>query len=404
MPAVAMTDHGNMFGAYEFQKTVAAAGLTPIIGIEAYVAPESRFHREPVYWGEQHQRKTDEATGRGGDISASGSYLHKTLLAASAQGLRNLFKISSLASLEGHYRKWPRMDDELLEQYHEGIIATTGCPSGRGPDPAAARPVRRGAEDRREVPGHLRQGELLPGADGPRHPDRDRGPRRPAAHRQAPEHPAPGHQRLALRHRGPEERPRRAAVRGHQLPGGRPDPVPVLRRGLLPAHRRRDARPGLLRRVGRGVPEHAPDRRAGRVLRGSVRPPGPGRQVPRPGRGNRDELAAQGSGQGRGRPLRRPGPGGGDRADRVRAGRHRADGVPRLLPRGRRHLPVRPGERHRARAGPRVGDRQHGRLRHRDHRAGPDRALRCCSSGSSTPSASACPTSTWTSTSAAAAT
>ncbi|MGH3296460.1 MAG: PHP domain-containing protein, partial [Trebonia sp.] len=130
MPAVAMTDHGNMFGAYEFQKTVAAAGLTPIIGIEAYVAPESRAHKQPVFWGEQHQRKTDEATGRGGDISASGSYLHKTLLAASAQGLRNLFRISSLASLEGYYRKWPRMDDELLEQYHEGIIATTGCPSG----------------------------------------------------------------------------------------------------------------------------------------------------------------------------------------------------------------------------------------------------------------------------------
>jgi len=63
-------------------------------------------------------------------VSATGSYLHKTLLAASAQGLRNLMKISSLASLEGHYRKYPRMDDELLEQYHEGIIATTGCPSG----------------------------------------------------------------------------------------------------------------------------------------------------------------------------------------------------------------------------------------------------------------------------------
>ena len=130
MPAVAMTDHGNMFGAYEFQKTVAGAGLTPIIGIEAYVAPESRLHKQPVYWGDQAQRKTDEATGRGGDVSASGSYLHKTLLAASAQGLRNLMKISSLASLDGYYRKWPRMDDELLEQYHEGIIATTGCPSG----------------------------------------------------------------------------------------------------------------------------------------------------------------------------------------------------------------------------------------------------------------------------------
>ena len=63
-------------------------------------------------------------------MSATGSYLHKTLLAVNAQGLRNLFKISSLASLEGHYRKWPRMDDDLFDRYHEGIIATTGCPSG----------------------------------------------------------------------------------------------------------------------------------------------------------------------------------------------------------------------------------------------------------------------------------
>ena len=130
MPAVAMTDHGNMFGAYEFHREVTKAGLKPIIGIEAYVAPASRFHKQPVYWGEPHQRKTDEATGRGGDVSATGSYLHKTLLAVNAQGLRNLFKISSLASLEGHYRKWPRMDDDLFDRYHEGIVATTGCPSG----------------------------------------------------------------------------------------------------------------------------------------------------------------------------------------------------------------------------------------------------------------------------------
>ncbi len=129
MSALAMTDHGNMFGAYEFQKAVGAAGLKPILGIEAYVAPVSRMHREPVFWGEPHQRKADEATGLGGDISASGSYLHMTLLAVSAQGLRNLMKISSLASLEGHYRKWPRMDDELLSEHHEGIVATTGCPS-----------------------------------------------------------------------------------------------------------------------------------------------------------------------------------------------------------------------------------------------------------------------------------
>ncbi|MCO6006409.1 DNA polymerase III subunit alpha [Actinoallomurus purpureus] len=130
MPAVAMSDHGNMFGSYEFYGAATKAGITPIIGIEAYVAPVSRFHKEPVLWGERSQRKSNETTGEGGDVSASGSYLHKTMWAATAQGLRNLFKISSLASLEGHYRKWPRMDDELFEQYGEGIIATTGCPSG----------------------------------------------------------------------------------------------------------------------------------------------------------------------------------------------------------------------------------------------------------------------------------
>ncbi|MBW8486752.1 DNA polymerase III subunit alpha [Actinomadura parmotrematis] len=130
MPGVAMSDHGNMFGAYEFWKAAQKNAIKPIIGIEGYVAPESRFVKKPILWGEPHQKKTNEATGEGGDVSASGSYLHKTMWARSAQGLRNLFKISSLASLEGHYRKWPRMDDELFAQYGEGIIATTGCPSG----------------------------------------------------------------------------------------------------------------------------------------------------------------------------------------------------------------------------------------------------------------------------------
>src|SRR5262245_54181545 len=98
MPAVAMSDHGNMFGAYEFYGAAAKAGIKPIIGIEGYCAPESRFHKQPVLWGDPSQRKSNEETGEGGDVSASGSYLHKTLWAATARGLRNLFKISSLAS------------------------------------------------------------------------------------------------------------------------------------------------------------------------------------------------------------------------------------------------------------------------------------------------------------------
>ncbi|MFF4777589.1 DNA polymerase III subunit alpha [Microtetraspora fusca] len=129
MPAIGMTDHGNMFGAYEFHSVAAKTGVKPIIGIEAYVAPESRRHKKPVFWGTPGQRSTDEETGQGGDVSGNGSYLHMTLLAENATGVRNLFRMSSLASTEGYYYK-PRMDRELLAEYSAGIIATTGCPGG----------------------------------------------------------------------------------------------------------------------------------------------------------------------------------------------------------------------------------------------------------------------------------
>jgi DNA polymerase-3 subunit alpha len=128
MPAVGMTDHGNMYGAEEFYRQARKNDVKPIIGIEAYVAPNSRFHKKPVFWGEARQRSTD-AFGEGGDVSGAGSYTHMTMLAKNATGLRNLFKISSLASIEGYYRK-PRSDRELISDHAEGIIATTGCPSG----------------------------------------------------------------------------------------------------------------------------------------------------------------------------------------------------------------------------------------------------------------------------------
>jgi DNA polymerase-3 subunit alpha len=128
MPAVAMTDHGNMYGADEFYQTARRAGLKPIIGIEAYLAPASRYHKKPIFWGEAKQRNADEL-GEGGDVSGGGAYTHMTMLAADAAGLRNLFRLSSMASMQGYYRK-PRMDRELIAEHSEGIIATTGCPSG----------------------------------------------------------------------------------------------------------------------------------------------------------------------------------------------------------------------------------------------------------------------------------
>ena len=119
MPAIAMTDHGNVFGAYEFYKTAKANNIKPIIGIEAYVAPESRFDKRRVKWAE----------GGEDDVSAGGAYTHMTILAENNEGLSNLFKLSSLASLEGFYYK-PRVDRELLSRYASGLIGTTGCAGG----------------------------------------------------------------------------------------------------------------------------------------------------------------------------------------------------------------------------------------------------------------------------------
>ena len=119
MPAIAITDHGNVFGAFDFNRKAIKAGVKPIIGIEAYVAPESRFTKSRVKWGD----------GGEDDVSGGGAYTHMTLLAENNEGLGNLFRLASLASLEGYYYK-PRMDRELISQYSKGIIATTGCPGG----------------------------------------------------------------------------------------------------------------------------------------------------------------------------------------------------------------------------------------------------------------------------------
>ncbi|RMI43571.1 DNA polymerase III subunit alpha [Streptomyces triticirhizae] len=122
MSHIAVTDHGNLHGAYDFFQQARAADVTPIIGIEAYVAPESRRHKRRVTWGQPHQKRDD--------VSGSGGYTHKTIWASNATGLHNLFRLSSDAYTEGFFVKWPRMDKETISQYSEGLIASTGCPSG----------------------------------------------------------------------------------------------------------------------------------------------------------------------------------------------------------------------------------------------------------------------------------
>ncbi|MFW5474750.1 DNA polymerase III subunit alpha [Knoellia sp. CPCC 206450] len=123
MPALAMTDHGYLYGAHEFWRKAQGTGVKPIIGLEAYVTPGThRTDKTRVKWG-------DERTRPGDDVSGSGAYTHMTLLAKNNNGLRNLFKMDSQASLDQVYAKWPRLDRELIDQHGQGLIATTGCPS-----------------------------------------------------------------------------------------------------------------------------------------------------------------------------------------------------------------------------------------------------------------------------------
>jgi DNA polymerase-3 subunit alpha len=120
-PAVAITDHGNMYGVLDFYKEAREAGIKPIIGIEAYMAAESRFER-PLRRG-----RLDDTGGE----SEEGEklYYHLTLLAGDNRGYKNLLKLSSEAYLSGYFYK-PRADWELLDLYHGGVIATTGCLGG----------------------------------------------------------------------------------------------------------------------------------------------------------------------------------------------------------------------------------------------------------------------------------
>lgn len=120
MPAIAITDHGNTFGAFDFWKQARDRGIKPIIGMEAYLTPgTARDDFTRVRWGD----------GGGDDVSGGGAYTHMTLLAESTAGMHNLFRLSSRSSMEGYYFK-PRADRELLNTYASGLIATTGCPSG----------------------------------------------------------------------------------------------------------------------------------------------------------------------------------------------------------------------------------------------------------------------------------
>ncbi len=133
MPAVAMTDHGNLFGAIEFYQAAKKEGVKPIIGCEVYITPRSRHERSELYFlgeGPHQGRKINNAS------------FHLILLAQNETGYKNLLKIVSLSHIEGFYFR-PRVDFELLSRYREGIIALSGCLKGQ-----IAYMLNRGDEDR----------------------------------------------------------------------------------------------------------------------------------------------------------------------------------------------------------------------------------------------------------------
>ncbi|MFN8119078.1 MAG: DNA polymerase III subunit alpha [Micropruina glycogenica] len=120
MSALAVTDHGNLFGAYEWYKVAKGSAVKPIIGLEAYLTPKTpRGERKRVQFGD----------GTGDDVASKGAYTHMTIWAENSSGMHNLFRLSSRSSLEGFFYK-PRADRELLHEYKSGLIGTTGCPSG----------------------------------------------------------------------------------------------------------------------------------------------------------------------------------------------------------------------------------------------------------------------------------
>ncbi|MEO5658164.1 MAG: DNA polymerase III subunit alpha [Nitrospiria bacterium] len=125
MPAIAMTDHGNLFGAIEFYLKAKKAGIKPIIGCEMYLAPQSRLTKDS---GGGEQDDSFDAASKGQHTP----YYHLIVLAQDEVGYKNLMKLVSLAHLEGFYYK-PRVDKELLAQYSKGLLVTSGCLRGEIP-------------------------------------------------------------------------------------------------------------------------------------------------------------------------------------------------------------------------------------------------------------------------------
>ncbi len=399
MPAVAMTDHGNVFGAYEFYKKAKAAGVKPIIGMEAYAAPNiSRSERRGVNFYD----------GGPDDVSARGAYTHMTLLSETTEGMHNLFRLSSGAWRDGFFKQ-PRIDRDLLAQHGKGIIATTGCPSGEvqvhlryGNYDAA----RQAAADHQDIFGRESYFLELMDHDLPLEKRVREGLLRLAKDLQIPllatndshyvdQKDAPSQEHLLCINSGSTM----------DIPAG-DGPGQRFAFSGTDYYLKSAAEMRALWADRHGLPE-ACDNTLLIAERCDVSfTEGNGTYMPRfPCPVGEDETSwmVKEVERGPAGPLPRRHPRRGPQACRVRARRHHPDGLQRLLPGRRRLHQLGQGQRHprRPRAVAPV------RARSSPTRCGSPTSTRwstaCCSSGSSTPTASRCPTSTSTSTSVAAA-
>ena len=369
MPAVALTDHGTLGGVVKFYRAAQDEGIKAIIGLELYLA-------------------TDRLA-RGG---VKERFAHLTLLARDQTGYKNLVKLSTRAYLEGYYYK-PRADWELLSEHSEGLIALTGCMSGRaalllrdGNDDAALAEVKRladllGPENvfiELQDAGLPEQRELLP--------------KLAALAEKAGLRTVATNDVHYLRH---EDAHAHDALLCIQTQSNLADEVRMrygsdefyLKSGEEMYERFKDY-PGACE----ATVEIACALRREPRLRHL-----PAAVVPGAGGVHRGDLPARAVRAGHRAPLRRRAVGRGARAPRLRARRDRRDGLRRLLPHRLGLRQVRQGQRHRRRPRPRVGRRLHRQLRPGASPTSTRSSTTCCSSASSTRGARACPTSTWTS-------
>lgn len=121
LPALSLTDHGSLGGAYKFYRECLTQGIKPIIGIEAYASPASRTLRKPTYFGSPEQRDDD--------VGGAGKYTHLTLFSTGSEGLRSLYRLQSDSYTHGFYGK-PRVDLDSLAGNKEGVVCTSGCVGG----------------------------------------------------------------------------------------------------------------------------------------------------------------------------------------------------------------------------------------------------------------------------------